>query len=96
MDTIYIVIGPLLDGLPVEQIADLLSKASKSDKSLFPFYVAENNSAAFGFIPQYIVDETEFDEDAFSKFVLDQMDKNCGGEDFTVSFSSTIDVTFMW
>lgn len=96
MNTVHIIIYPLENGLTIDQIANLLLNAQKDSEGLFPFAIEQNNSAAFGFIPERIMELTEFDEGRFGEFVLEQMDKNFGEEFFTASYSSTINVAFAW
>lgn len=96
MSTVYIIIYPLENGLTVDQITNLLSKVQKDGEKLFPFAIEQNNSAAFGFIPEHIMDLNEFDEGHFGEFVIEQMDKSFGEEFFTASYSSTINVVFAW
>ena len=76
MKNIHIVVHPLEDGLTAGQIEELLSKASQSNEALFPFTVEENNSAAFGFIPESVMELVEFDEQDFYKFVASQLEED--------------------
>ena len=91
---IYMNVGPLLDGMNKNALLQLVKLATYGGKQVFPFIVEDNNSAAFGFIPEDVMERSDFDEDAFTNFMTEEMPTDFPETPFTVSYSEDIEVKF--
>ena len=68
---IYATVQALENGLTRDTVFELVVKniGSVNRESLFPFYVEQNNSYAFGFIPDSIMSLTDFHEEDLYQFI---------------------------
>lgn len=80
--TIFVIEKELETGLSKEEIMLLLSNYNNTENSFVPFNTPTNNSCIYGFIPQSVLDITEFDEKKLNELLTKIIEENPSDKTF--------------
>ena len=82
--TIFVIEKELETGLSKEEIMLLLSNYNNTENSFVPFNTPINNSCMYGFIPQSVLNLSEFDEKKLNELLTNIIEENPSNKTFTL------------